>query len=113
MSRAECERGDGESGKHLLLGIIDHSALQQRQHSVGHCLGVESEMTMVSESLHYGIWNSSHTDLQSRAVRNPLGDELTDRYLRLSGRRSGYFHKILVHRHAGIYPGDMHRRIAV
>ncbi len=84
MSRAECERGDGESGKHLLLRnyrSLRSAATATLRRSLPRC-GVRGRRWFPEPALRH--LEFLHTDLQSRAVRNPLGDELTDRYLSAS-----------------------------
>ena len=98
-ARAEGQRGHRHAGHHRFLRVVDHAAFQQRQHAVGHRLGVQSQMPVAAEGRQYGVRNAAHADLQRRPVGNQFGDVAADFPFRFArhGRRDLHQRRIDLH----------------
>ena len=112
-SRTESERGYTLARHDDFLRVVDDSALDKRQHTVGHCLRMQTKILMVMQSVEHGIRYSANANLQRCTIRNQFGYKLSDILLLLVRHSCRHFNQWVVHLHAGINVIDMDKRITV
>ena len=102
LARAQSERCHGLAWFDALERVVDYTAFEQRQHAVGHSLGMQPQMLVVGKCTDYGIGNASHANLQGCTVGDMLGDCCTDAQFGLGGHCGWYFNQRVVAFHTSV-----------
>ena len=95
-ARSQRQRGDRYTRHDPFERVVDHAAFEQRQHAVGHRLGMQPEVFVARERGQHGVGDPAHADLQRRPVGDQFGDVVADPAFDVGGGRRGHFDQRVV-----------------